>query len=104
MTGDKDQFVTLETKEGGSVTFGDNDNGHNIGIGKIQISPSTFIENVLYVKGLKHNLISVASGSTREHLQHKNRMGSRGLVKMPSFDRQGLHPVSRACSSPLVDL
>ena len=35
MTGDKDQFVTLETKEGESVTFGDNSKGQIIEIDKI---------------------------------------------------------------------
>ena len=60
MTSDKKQFITLETKEGESVTFGDNDKGHIIEVGKIQITPSTFIENVLYVKGLKRNLISIS--------------------------------------------
>ena len=60
MTGDKDQFITLEIKEGGVVTFGDNGKRHIIGLGKIQITPSTFIENVLYVKGLRHNLISIS--------------------------------------------
>ena len=59
MTGDKDQFVTLETKEG-VVTFGDNGKGHIVGIGKIQITPLTILENVLLVKGLKHNLISIS--------------------------------------------
>ena len=35
MMGDKERFITLETKEGGSVTFGDNSKGHIIGVGKI---------------------------------------------------------------------
>ena len=42
------------------MTFGDNSKGHIIGVDKIQIIPSTFIENVLYVRGLKHNLISIS--------------------------------------------
>ena len=42
MTGDKDQFVTLETKEGEVVTFGDNDKGHIVEIGRIQLTPLTF--------------------------------------------------------------
>ena len=58
--GDKDQFVTLEIKEEGGITFGDNGKGHIIRLGKIQITPSTFIENILYVKGLRHNLISIS--------------------------------------------
>ena len=60
MIGDKDQFVTLETKEGGVVTFRDNGKGHIVGIGKIQITPLTFLKNILYVRGLKHNLISIS--------------------------------------------
>ena len=42
------------------MTFGDNDKGHIIEYDKIQITPSTFIKNVLYVKGLKDNLISIS--------------------------------------------
>ena len=42
------------------VTFGDNGQGKIIGIGKIQITPSTFKDSVLLVKGLKHNLISIS--------------------------------------------
>ena len=60
ITGDKEQFVTLEIKKRGMVTCGDNDKGHIVGIGKIWITLSTFIENVLYVRGLKHNLISIS--------------------------------------------
>ena len=41
------------------MTFGDNGKGHIIEFGKIRISP-TSNENVLYVKGLKHNLISIS--------------------------------------------
>ena len=59
MMDDKEQFVTLETK-GGIVTFRENDKGHIIRFGKIQITPSIFFENVLDVKGLKHNLISIS--------------------------------------------
>ena len=42
------------------MTFGDNGKRHIIGVGKIHITPSTFIENVLYVRGLKHNLINIS--------------------------------------------
>ena len=35
MTGDKEQFVTLETKEVGIVIFGDNGKGHIIRFSKI---------------------------------------------------------------------
>ena len=59
MTGDKEAFVTLRMKRG-MVTFGDDGKGHIVGIGKIQIITQTCLENVLYVVGLKHNLISIS--------------------------------------------
>ena len=60
MTGDESQFITLDAKDGGMVTFGDNGKGKIIGIGNIGITPSKYIENVLLVKGLKHNLLSIS--------------------------------------------
>ena len=59
MTSDIEAFVTLKMK-GGMVTFGDDDKGNIIRIDKIQITPQTCLENVLYVLGLKHNLISIS--------------------------------------------
>ena len=59
--GDKNQFITIDPKEdGGVVTFENNGQGKIVGIGKIQINSTTFIDNVFYVKGLKHNLISIS--------------------------------------------
>ena len=52
MMDDIDQFFTLESKDGGSVIFRDNRKERIIGIDKIKITPSTFIENVLLVKKL----------------------------------------------------
>ena len=60
MIDDKEVFVTLRMKEGRIMTFGDDVKGHIIGIGKIQIILQTCLENVLYVLGLKHNLISIS--------------------------------------------
>ena len=48
MTGDKELFVTLKTKEGGVVTFGDNGKGQIIGIDKVRLTPLTSLKNVLY--------------------------------------------------------
>ena len=60
MTNDIDQFFILKSKDEGSVIFGDNRKGRIIDIGKIKITPSTFIENVLLVDKLKHNLLSIS--------------------------------------------
>ena len=60
MTDDKEAFITLRLKEGGMVTYGDDRKGHIIEIDKIQITYQTCLENVLYVLGLKHSLISIS--------------------------------------------
>ena len=42
------------------MIFGDNGKGYIVGIDKICIIPSTYIENVLLVDGLKHNFLSIS--------------------------------------------
>lgn len=59
MTGEKYMFQTLSIKEGGTVRFGGNKKGKIIGmrtIGNYFIS----INNVWFVDGLRHNLLSVS--------------------------------------------
>ena len=62
MTGDKNKFITLNKNKTGTVVFG-NDNGANI-IGKGTVSLGTkkekLAENVLAVKDMTHNLLSVS--------------------------------------------
>ena len=60
MTGDKSWFNSFCPKEKGSVTFGDNGKGKILGVGSIGMYPNPIIENVLLVKGLKHNLLSIS--------------------------------------------
>jgi len=59
MTGDKQSFVSFIEKEGGLVTFGNNEQARIEGKGVIGKINSAKIENVQYVEGLKHNLISI---------------------------------------------
>jgi len=60
MTGDRNCFLTFEKKDGGYVTFGNNDKGKIRGKGTIGKFNSAKIENVQYVEGLKHNLLSIS--------------------------------------------
>ena len=53
-------FLSLQRKNGGYVTFGDNAKGKIIGQGNIDNDTSSLIENVLLVDGLKHNLLSIS--------------------------------------------
>ena len=60
MTGDKEQFNKLNAKDGGHVTFRDNTKGKIIGIGEIGNPQSLSIHHMLFVDGLKHNLLSLS--------------------------------------------
>ena len=53
-------FQDLQMKKGGQVTFGGNQKGKIAGVGKIGILPSASIDNVLFVEGLRHNLLSIS--------------------------------------------
>ena len=60
MTGERSMFQDIKTNSGGSVTFGGNQKGKIVGIGKIGKHPFPSIDNVLLVEGLKHNLLSIS--------------------------------------------
>ena len=59
ITGDKSKLVDLVYKRGGYVTYGDNNKGQILGEGCIKSQNRIIIRNVLYVKGLKHNLLKI---------------------------------------------
>ena len=60
MTGDKTKFLTLKEEKGGRVTFGDNGYARIVGKSTASIdNGKTKTHNVLYVEGLKCNLLSV---------------------------------------------
>ena len=49
----------MTKKDFGLVTFGDNSKVRVIGIGSIDFTGSTQVEQVLLVEGLKYNLLSI---------------------------------------------
>jgi hypothetical protein len=60
MTGDQTKFLTLKEEKGGSVTFGDKASARIVGKGIVSLdNGKTKTHNVLYVEGLKHNILSV---------------------------------------------
>ena len=59
MTGSKSLLEDYVKKDGPVVTYGDNSKGHTKGFGTIKCKSVAF-QNVSYVKGLKHNLISIS--------------------------------------------
>jgi len=60
MTGDKTKFVNLLLKHEGHVTFGDNNEWKILGRRTIGYNNSFLIHEVLFVEGLKHNLLSIS--------------------------------------------
>ena len=59
MTGDKSLFKTLKEKVGNYVTFGDGSHAQVLGKGTIKIPGLPPFKDVLYIKGLKANLLSI---------------------------------------------
>ena len=60
MTGQESHFKSLKHREGGEVAFGGDGKGKIIRMGDIDNTYSNSIENVLLVRGLKHNLLSIS--------------------------------------------
>ena len=59
MTGDKSLFKSLKEKVGDYVTFGDGSHAQVLGKGTIEIPGLPLLKDVLYIKGLKANLLSI---------------------------------------------
>ena len=60
MTKDESKFAFLTRRNGGYATFGDHGKGRIIRHGSIGNKFSSLIENMLFVDGLKHNLLSIS--------------------------------------------
>jgi len=59
MTGDKRKIKNLKRKDQGFVTYGDNNKGKIIGTGDVGGGDTLEIKDVLFIEGLKHNLLSI---------------------------------------------
>jgi len=60
MTEDLSQLAILKLKPEGYVTYGDKNRGRILGKGNIETEETTIINDVLYVEGLKHNLLNIS--------------------------------------------
>ena len=59
MTGDISKFIKFKRHDGGIVRVGNNANYHITRIGSITLDGKTYTDDVYFVDGLKHNLLSV---------------------------------------------
>ncbi|XP_058222995.1 uncharacterized protein LOC131332716 [Rhododendron vialii] len=67
VTGNKSFFAKLEKYNGGFVTFGDGNTGKIVGQGTVNAPGIPLIDNVLYVEGLKANLLSIGQFCDNMH-------------------------------------
>lgn len=89
MTCDRRKFLSLQEFDGGFVRFGDNKACRIKGKGTISLDGKTNIDNVYYVKGIKHNILSVGQMVDRGfHLHFKD-------VKYNIINKYGLEIASK---------
>ena len=60
MTGDRSLFKVFKSKKCGNITFGDGSKSHIKGKGIILVPKLPNIANVLYVEGLRVNLLNIS--------------------------------------------
>ena len=70
MTGNPSLFFKIKMCKGGDVTFGDNSKCKIIGKDSIGSEDCISIHNVLLVKGLKFNLLSISQLCDKGHKLH----------------------------------
>ena len=59
MTGDKSLFKSLKEEVGDYVTFGDGSHAQVFGKGTVEIPGLPLLKDILYIKGLKVNFLSI---------------------------------------------
>ena len=75
MTGDKSLFKTLKEKEDDYVTFGDVSHSQVLGKGIVDILGLPLLIDVLYIKGLKVNLLSITQICDEDFLIQFSKKG-----------------------------
>ena len=75
MTGDKSLFKNLKEKEDGFVTFGDGSHSQVLGKGTVDIPRLPLVTDVLYIKGLKVNLLGITQICDEDFLVQFSKKG-----------------------------
>ena len=76
LTGDKSLLKSFREKAGPVISFGDNSKGYTMGYGTIEAG-MVILENVAFVQGLKHNLISVSQLGDKGFETAFNKFGAK---------------------------
>ena len=75
MTGDRSLFKSLKVKVGDYVTFGDGSHAQVLNKGTIEIPGLPLLKDVLYIKELKVNLLSITQIFDEEFLVQFSKKG-----------------------------
>ena len=75
MIGDKKLFKSLKEKVGNYVTFGDGSHAQVLGKGTVEIPGLPLLRDVLYIKGLKANLLSITQICDEDFLVQFSKKG-----------------------------
>ena len=75
MTGDKSLFKSLREKVGDYMTFGDGSHAQVLDKGTVEISRLPLLKDVLYIKGLKANLLSITQICDEDFLVQFSKKG-----------------------------
>ena len=84
MTVDKSLFKSLKEKIGDFVTFGNESHAQVLGKGTIEIPELPLLKDVLYIKGLKANLLSITQICDEDFLV---RFSKKGCI---IIDKEGI--------------
>ena len=75
MIGDKSFFKSLKEKIGDYVTFGDGSHAQVLGKGTVEIPRLPLLKDILYIKGLKVNLLSITQICDEDFLVQFSKKG-----------------------------
>ena len=75
MTGDKSLFKSLKEKVSDYVTFGNGSHAQVLGKGTVEILGLPLLKDVLYIKGLKVNLLSIIQICDEDFLVQFSKKG-----------------------------
>ncbi|XP_073222428.1 uncharacterized protein [Cicer arietinum] len=88
MTGDKTDFMTFIKKDGGSVTFGNNNQAQIKGNRTISKTNSAQITDVQYVEALKPNLLSINISKKDEEEETQIEIQQQNNLQKIEIDKQ----------------
>ncbi|KAI3702325.1 hypothetical protein L6452_28059 [Arctium lappa] len=97
MTGQKDLLTEYKEEKGPSVTFGGNGKGYTRGFGVLSNATTTF-RRVVYVYGLKHNLLSISQLCDKDYEVSFSKkacsvVNEKGKLALSGYRRENVYVI-----------